>query len=122
MNDSRKHLPYAPYITYMIERVSRITFPKGVKHEPPHLRPRSEVPTSVSRHRLSSSSAPRVGHHGSSSSAPHVDDPPLRAPSYGPSSSCRRRNGSMVKRVLCSIFCMCKTMVREVNENRRDII
>jgi hypothetical protein len=28
----------------------------------------------------------------------------------------------MVMRVFRSIFCMCKTMVKEVNENRRDII
>jgi hypothetical protein len=83
MNDSRKHLPYTPSIMYMIERVTRITFPKGVKHEPLHLRPRSEVPTGASRHRGSSSLAPRVGHCGSSNSAPRVDDPPLRAPFYG---------------------------------------
>ncbi|RLM86226.1 actin-like protein ARP8 [Panicum miliaceum] len=68
------------------------------------------VPTGASRH------------YGSSSSAPRVDDPPLRAPSYGHSSSRHHGSGSMVKRVLRSIFCMCKTMVKEVNENRRDII
>ncbi|RLM86546.1 actin-like protein ARP8 [Panicum miliaceum] len=61
-------------------------------------------------------------HRGSSSFAPLVDDPPLCAPSYTPSSSRCWGNGSMVKGVLRSIFCMCKTMVREVNENRRDII
>jgi hypothetical protein len=110
MDDSRKHLPYAPYMMYMIERVTKITFPKDVKHEPLHLRPRSEMPAHSSKH------------HGSSSSAPLVDDPPLCAPSYTPISSRRRGNGSMVKRVLRSIFCMCKTMVREVNANHRDII
>jgi hypothetical protein len=110
MDDSRKHLPYAPYIMYMIERGNKITFPKDVKHEPLHLRPRSEVPARASRH------------HGSSISAPRVDDPPLRTPSYAPSSSCRHGNGSTIKRVLRSIFCMCKTMVHEVNENRCDII
>jgi hypothetical protein len=110
MDDSRKHLPYTPYILYMIERVTKITFPKDVVHEPLHLRPHSEVPTGASRH------------CGPSSSTPRVDDPPLRAPSYGHSSSRRRGSGSMVMRVFRSIFCMCKTMVKEVNENRRDII
>jgi hypothetical protein len=110
MDDSRKHLHYAPYIMYMIERVTKITFPKDVKHELLHLRPRSEVPAHASRHR------------GSSSSAPHVDDPPLCAPSYAPSSSRSWGSGSMAKRVLRSIFCMCKTMVKEANENHRDII
>jgi hypothetical protein len=109
MNDSWKHLPYAPYIKYMIEGVTKITFPKDVKHEPLHLRTRSEVPTDASKH------------HGSSSSA-HVDDPPLHAPSYAHSSSRRRGSESMVKRVLRSIFCMCKTMVPKVNQNRHDII
>jgi hypothetical protein len=109
MVDSRKHLPYAPYIMYMIERVTKITFPKDVKHEPLHLRPRSEMPARSSKHR------------GSSSSAPLVDDPRLHAPSYTSSSSRCWGNGSMIKRVLRSIFCMCKTMVREVNENRCDI-
>ncbi|RLM85569.1 putative copia-like retroelement [Panicum miliaceum] len=84
MDDSRKHLPYAPYIMYMIERVTKITFPKDVVHDPLHLRPRSEVPATASRH------------PGSSSTAPRVDDPPLHAPS----SSHHRRSGSMVKRVL----------------------
>jgi hypothetical protein len=28
----------------------------------------------------------------------------------------------MIKRVLKSIFCMCKTIATETNENRRDII
>ena len=41
MIDPDKHLPYAPYIMYMIERVTKITFPKDHKHEPLHLRPHS---------------------------------------------------------------------------------
>jgi hypothetical protein len=110
IDDSRKHFRYTPYIMYMIERVTKITFPKDVAHEPVHLRPHSEVPAAASRH------------HGSSSLAPRVDDPPLHAPSFGPRSSRLRGSGSMVKRVLRSIFCVCKTMVKEVSENHQDII
>jgi hypothetical protein len=35
-----KHLPSAPYIKYMIEKVTKVTFPKDHKHAPLHLRPR----------------------------------------------------------------------------------
>ncbi|RLM93360.1 actin-like protein ARP8 [Panicum miliaceum] len=109
MDDSRKNLPYAPYIMY--RRVTKITFPKDGKHEVLHLRSRGE------------DAPPLPTHHGySSSAASHVEAPHLSAPSYVPSSSCRHGNGYIVKRVLRSIFCMCKTMVCEVNENRRDII
>ena len=67
MDDSRKHLPYAPYIMYMIERITKITFPKDVKHEALHIRSRdADAPPSSTRHR------------GSSSSAPMMDDPPIR--------------------------------------------
>ena len=38
MNDSRKGLPYAPYIMYMIERVSKKTFCKDHAHLPFHPR------------------------------------------------------------------------------------
>jgi hypothetical protein len=107
MNDPQKFLPSAPYIMYMIERVTKVTFPKDCKHAALHLRPRS-------------------------GDAPHA--PPLHAgatrnprfhpaPSYsGPSSSRRGHHDSFIKRALKSIFCMCKTATQEINENRRDII
>jgi hypothetical protein len=39
-NDPKKFLPSAPYIMYMIERVTKkITFPKNCKHEPLYIRP-----------------------------------------------------------------------------------
>ena len=38
MIEAKKSLPAAPYIMYMIERVTKVTFPKTVKHEPLHLR------------------------------------------------------------------------------------
>ena len=41
MIEAKKSLPAAPYIMYMIERVTKVTFPKTIKHEPLHLRARS---------------------------------------------------------------------------------
>jgi hypothetical protein len=34
MNDPMKYLPYAPYLMYMIERVTNVRYPKDVVHEP----------------------------------------------------------------------------------------
>jgi hypothetical protein len=34
MNDPMKYLPYAPYLMYMIERVTNVRYPKVVVHEP----------------------------------------------------------------------------------------
>ena len=34
MDDARNYLPYAPYIMYIIERVSGIIFKKDVEHRP----------------------------------------------------------------------------------------
>jgi hypothetical protein len=34
MNDPMKHLPYATYLMYMIERVTNVRYPKDVVHEP----------------------------------------------------------------------------------------
>jgi len=108
MDDSRKHLPYAPYLMYMIERVTKITFKKDVKHEPVHLSSRDADALPSSRHR------------SSSSSAPVVDDPPIpipyRAPSDAPSSSRRHGNRSMIKRVLHSIMSFQILMIRLLKE------
>jgi hypothetical protein len=108
MNDPMKYLPYAPYLMYMIERVTNVCYPKDVVHEPfCHLRDRAKK-------------APKARKYvGSSSAAPRRDDVPA-APS--PPRPPRRHHGSMIKRVLKSIFSMCKTMATETNENRRDII
>jgi hypothetical protein len=107
MNDPKKFLPSAPYIMYMIERVTKITFPKDCKHEPLRIRPRSgDAPW-----------APPL--HAGATRNPGFDP----APSYsGPSSSHRGHHDSFIKRALKSIFCMCKTATQEINENRRDII
>jgi hypothetical protein len=108
MNDPMKYLPYAPYLMYMIERVTNVRYPKDVVHEPfRHLRDRAKK-------------APKARKYvGSSSVAPRRDDMPA-APF--PPRPPRRHCGSMIKRVLKSIFSMCKTMATETNENRRDII
>jgi hypothetical protein len=108
MNDPQKFLPSAPYLMYMIERVTNVTFPKDCKHAALHLRPRS-------------------------GDAPHA--PPLHAgatrnsrfdpaPSHSDvsSSSCHGHHNSFIKRALKSIFSMCKTATQEINENCHDII
>ena len=41
MVEAKKSLPAAPYIMYMIERVTKVTFQKTCKHEPLHIRARS---------------------------------------------------------------------------------
>jgi hypothetical protein len=90
MNDPMKYLPYAPYLMYMIERVTNVCYPKDVVHEPfRHLRDQAKK-------------APKACKYvGSSSAAPHHDDVPA-APSP-PRPPCRHR-GSMIKRFLKSIF------------------
>jgi hypothetical protein len=109
MNDPMKYLPYAPYLMYMIERVTNVRYPKDVIHEPfRHLYDKAMKAPKARKYVGSSSAAPR-----------HDDDTPA-APS--PPRPPRRHRGSMIKRVLKSIFSMCKTMATETNENRRDII
>jgi hypothetical protein len=108
MNDPMKYLPYAPYLMYMIERVTNVRYPKDVVHEPfRHLRDQSKK-------------APKAHKYvGSSSAAPRCDDVPA-APS--PPRPPSRHRGSMIKRVLKIIFSMCKTMATETNENCWNII
>jgi hypothetical protein len=93
---------------YMIKRVTNVRYLKDVVHEPfRHLRDRAKK-------------APKARKYvGSSSAAPHHDDVPA-APS--PPRPRRRHRGSMIKRVLKSIFSMCKTIATETNENHWDII
>jgi hypothetical protein len=107
MNDPKKYLPSAPYIMYMIERVTKITFPKDCKHEPLRIRPCSD----------DAPQAPPL--HAGATRNPRFDP----APSYlGPSSSRCGHHDSFIKGALKSVFCMCKTATQEINENRRDII
>jgi hypothetical protein len=108
VNDPMKYLPYAPYLMYMIERVTNVSYPKDVVHEPfYHLRDRAKKSPKARKYVGSSSAAPR-----------HCDMPAAPSPPRPPC----RHHGSMIKRVLKSIFSMCKTMATETNENCRDII
>jgi hypothetical protein len=103
MNDPMKYLPYAPYLMYMIERVTNVRYPKDVVHEPfHHLCDRAKKAPKARKYLGSSSVAPR---HDDVPDAPFPPRPP------------RRHRGSMIKRVLKNIFSMCKTMATETNEN-----
>jgi hypothetical protein len=107
MNNPKKFLPSAPYIMYMIERVTKITFSKDCKHEPLHIcRCSGDTPR-----------APPL--HAGATRNPIFD--PTQS-FLGASSSHHGHHDSFIKKVIKSIFCMCKTMAQEVNENRHDII
>jgi hypothetical protein len=108
MNDPMKYLPYAPYLMYMIERVTNVHYQKDVVHELfHHLRDRAKKAPKARKYVGSSSAAPR---HDDVPAAPS----PLRPPHL--------HHGSLIKGVLKSIFSMCKTMATDTNENRWDII
>ena len=86
MIEAKKSLPAAPYIMYMIERVTKVTFPKTVKHEPLHLRARS------------GDAPPPPPSHAGATRNPRHDHAPS---SVGASSSSRHRHhDSFVKRAL----------------------
>jgi hypothetical protein len=108
MNDPQKFLPSAPYLMYMIERVTNVTFPKDCKHVALHLHPLSgDAPH-----------APPL--HARATRNLRFDPPPS---TVGASSSSRHgHHDSFIKRPLKSIFCMCKTATQKINENCRDII
>lgn len=106
MYDPRKGLPYAPYIMFMIEKVSKITFPKDVIHEPLRLRVHPENPHgSIAGH-----------HNGIQRDTSNSDAP---SSSHG---SRHDSDNSFIKRALKSIFGICKHMATKVNENRRGLI
>jgi hypothetical protein len=108
MNDLMKYLPYTPYLMYMIERATNVHYPKDVIHEPfCHLRDRAKKASKARKY------------VGSSSAAPCHDDTPAAPSPHRPP---RQHRDSLIKRVLKSIFSMCKTMATETNENRWDII
>jgi hypothetical protein len=101
MNNPMKYLPYAPYLMYMIERVTNVRYPKDVVHESfRHLCDRAKKAPKAHKYVGSSSAAPR---HDDVPAAPYPPRPP------------RRHRGSLIKRVLKSIFSMCKTMATEMN-------
>jgi hypothetical protein len=110
MNDPMKHLPYAPYLMYMIEKVANVRYPKDVAHEPlHHIRYRAKKQPKQHKTKFV----------GSYSVAPRQDGDLVYAP---PPRRSRRALGSMVKCFLKSIFNMCKAIAIDTNENCWDII
>jgi len=107
MLEAKMSLPAAPYIMYMIERVTKVTFPKTVKHEPHHMRARS------------GDAPPPPPSHAGSTRNPRYDPAPS---SLGASSSSRHRHhDTFVKRTLRSLFGMCRNIAQDVHENARSI-
>ena len=94
LDDARNDLPYAPYIMYIIERVSSIEFKNDVEHRPYKLTQWKHTGWET-----------LVGAAGTLAIAKgrHTH----RASSSMPSSSCHRSRGSKLKELLKNIFCMC---------------
>jgi len=86
VDDLRKNLPYAPYLMYMIEKVTKITFPKEVRHQP--LQPKKKKMPFIP------------------SSRPH--------PHSNGSSGQFKGRGSAIKNVLKSIFNVWKANAVEI--------
>jgi len=102
MIEAKKSLPAAPYIMYMIERVTKVTFPKTIKHEPLHMCA------------CSGDAPPPPPSHAGSTRNPRYDPAPS---SLGASSSSHRRHHySFVKRALRSLFGMCRNIAQDVHE------
>ena len=92
---------------YMIERVTKVTFPKTINHEPLHL------------HARSGDAPPLPPSHAGATRNPRYDPAPS---SLGASSSSRHRHhDSFVKRALRSLFGMCRNIAQDVHENARSI-
>ncbi|KAG2658401.1 hypothetical protein PVAP13_1KG225005 [Panicum virgatum] len=103
MIEAKRSLPAAPYIMYMIDRVTKVTFPKTIKHEHLHMR----------------------AHSGDAPPPPPSHDGSTRSPRYDPassslgasSSSRHRHHDSFVKRALRSLFGMCRNIAQDVHKN-----
>jgi hypothetical protein len=90
MDDARNDLPYAPYVIYIIERVSGIEFKKDVEHRPYKLTQWQHTGWEA-----------LVGAAGTSAAA--EGRPSHRAGSGRPPSH-RRSRGSKLKELLKNIF------------------
>ena len=107
MIEAKKSLAAAPYIMYMIERVTKVTFQKTCKHEPLHI------------HARSGDAPPLPPLHAGATRNPRLDPAPS---SLGVSSSSRHgHHNSFVKRALRSLFVMCRNIAHDVHENTRSI-
>ena len=94
MDDARNDLLYAPYVMYIIERVSGIEFKKDVEHRPYKLTQWQHTGWEA-----------LVGVVGMPTVVEHR--PTHRASSSRPSSSHHRSRGSKLKELLKNLFCMC---------------
>ncbi|KAG2561669.1 hypothetical protein PVAP13_8KG171902 [Panicum virgatum] len=92
---------------YMIERVTKVTFPKTVKHEPLHLCARS------------GDAPPPPPSHAGATRNPRFDSAPSSLDAS--SSSHHRHHDSFVKRALRSLFGMCRNIAQDVHEDARSI-
>ena len=92
--DARNDLPYAPYIMYIIERVSGIEFKKDMEHRPYKLTQWQHTGWEA-----------LVGAAGTSAAV--EARPTYRASSSRPSFSHHRSRGSKLKELLKNLFCMC---------------
>src|SRR6266542_2124827 len=113
-NDSRKGFPYAPYIMYVIEKVSGITFRKDGEHQVLRIMRTSPPGASRTPSPSSSSSPPMISPPRHSHGPSHY-----RAPSHsrGPShisSSGSGRHKSLGRRVWEALFGMCKKQATDV--------
>src|SRR6266540_6674764 len=126
-NDSRKGFPYAPYVMYVIEKVTGICFRKDGEHHVLKIH-RTKQPGA------SCTPSPSSTH---SQSPPPAESPPryFRGPSHscgpshsrgsfhsrGLSHSSSHGNPSLGRRVWEALFGMCKKHATDVYEMRKDI-
>src|SRR6266540_3351280 len=123
-NDSRRGFPYAPYVMYVIEKVSGICFKKEVEHQVLKINrtkqhgasPTPSPPSDRSQSPPPADSPPRRTHGPSRSSGPSHSHGPSH--SRGPSLA---KPSSLARRVLEAVFCMCKKQTSDVYEMRKDI-
>ena len=116
--DSRRGFSYAPYIMYVIEKVTGIFFRKDGEHLLYKLT------------RTKQTGASKTPSASSDQSPPPVDSPPRRphgpSCSSGPShsrapSQSRGEKPNLARRVLKAVFCMCRQHSHDVYEIRKDM-
>jgi hypothetical protein len=108
LDDARNDFPYAPYVMYVIERVSGIEFKKDVEHMPYML--------TQWKHTGWEALISKAG-----TSAVAGSKLSLSASSSGFSSDHHKSKGSKLKTMMKNIFCMCKYALDNAYEGRKDI-
>ena len=119
-DDARNGLPYAPYIMFLIERVSRLIFKKDVKHQAYQLK---QLLHSDHKKRDSSFMAAARGIPVAPTSSRPTRGGSLVAPPSSRSSSYHpRSDGSKLKNLLIkNMFSMCSYETTTAYEVRKDI-